>query len=365
MTQKSDPEGALVGPSRVLSGTVVPPAGPGLSPAAKAAAAKGVAASTKRAYDKDWRLFTVWCGQNGRTPLPATAETLTEYTNYLCYDIVPGGDYHDYLAASGRRGLSLSAINRALSAIAVKHRKEGFDPPPRDTQDGVIDILRGYKEKLALAQDPRALPKQAPAVTHETLELVRDTESTRLKELRDRTIVLLGFAMGARISELRLLNVESVQEFAEGLQVAVYRQKTRTHNKVRIPRADVPGVVDAVCTWIRTLADAGYTSGPLFPRIDRHGNLGPGGCGRTVPDDNGRMTAISIGRIIRAQLRRVGADGTGHSLRSGMATEARKLGHDQVTIAEQGGWAPNSAAMLGYMRNADGWNNNALKGMNL
>lgn len=368
MDQKSGPEGALEETSGVLSGVVVASAGPGLSALAVAAAAKGVAASTKRAYEKDWRQFRAWCGQTGREPLPATDETLAEYTAYLCYQVVPGGAYHERLAANGRRGLSLSSVNRALSAIAVEHRKAKLDPPSRDGDQGASAILRGYKVHLAKTQDSRATPHQAPAMTPETLRRVRDTEGTRLKSLRDRALVLLGFALGARISELVLLNVENVQQPSEGLLVSVYRQKTRKHHKVKIPRAYVPGIVEGVRAWISALAEAGYTTGPLFPRIDRHGHLGSNGSGRKDGNPDGRMTPEGAGRAIKAVMRQAGPkeQWTSHSLRRGMATQARRHGKDQITIANQGGWAKNSAAMLEYMEDAEGWDeSNALEGMDL
>ena len=367
MVQELVPEGALEGPSGVLTGVIVTLPGTGLSALAVAAVAKGTAASTKRAYDKDWRQFKVWCGQNGRESLPATAETLTEYTAYLCYQVVPGGVYNEHLAASGRRGLALSSVNRALSAITVKHREENLDPPKRDGDTGAYAILRGYKAHLALAKDSRATPRQAPAMTSETLQRVRDTTVTRLKELRDRALVLLGFGLGARISELVLLDVEDIEQLSQGLLVSVYRQKTRKHHKVKIPRAYVPGIVEGVQAWIGALAEAGYTAGPMFPRIDRYGHLGPGGAGRKDGNPDGRMTANAAGRAFSAAMRQAGPGErwTTHSLRRGMATEARYHGHDQITIAKQGGWAPNSASMLGYMEDGDGWVNNALKGMDL
>lgn len=367
MVQESVPEGALAETSGVLTGVIVTLPGTGLSALAVAAVAKGTSASTQRAYDKDWRQFRAWCGQNGRESLPATAETLTEYTAYLCYQVVPGGVYNEHLAASGRRGLALSSVSRALSAIAVKHRKENLEPPSRDGDKEANAILRGYKAHLALTKDSRATPRQAPAMTPETLQRVRDTKSARLKELRDRALVLLGFALGARISELVLLDVEDIERPSQGLLVSVYRQKTRKHHKVKVPRAYVPGVVEGVQAWMAALADAGYTTGPLFPRIDRHGHLGPGGAGRNDGNSDGRMTANAAGRAFSAAARQAGPGEhwTAHSLRRGMATEARKNGHDQITIAKQGGWAPNSASMLGYMEDGDGWVNNALKGMDL
>ncbi|MEY9969618.1 hypothetical protein ABIA33_007707 [Streptacidiphilus sp. MAP12-16] len=107
----------------------------------------------------------------------------------------------------------------------------------------------------------------------------------------------------------------------------------------------------------RLLAEGGpqYAdpSGPAFHGIDRHGHIhdgiGPDGVTRAI-------TRIS---------QRCGIDirWTGHSLRSGLATEGRKNRRDAIAIARQGGWAPNSKSMLGYMRTADDWDDNASAGL--
>lgn len=56
---------------------------------------------------------------------------------------------------------------------------------------------------------------------------------------------------------------------------------------------------------------------------------------------------------------------TGHSLRAGLATEARRAGHDPRSIAAQGGWSPTSDVLYGYMRTVDQWQDNALDNIGL
>ncbi|WP_030920196.1 hypothetical protein [Streptomyces sp. NRRL B-24720] len=54
---------------------------------------------------------------------------------------------------------------------------------------------------------------------------------------------------------------------------------------------------------------------------------------------------------------------TGHSLRTGLASTARKRGRDGIAIADPGDWARGSRSMLGYMQREDGWNDNASAGL--
>ena len=56
---------------------------------------------------------------------------------------------------------------------------------------------------------------------------------------------------------------------------------------------------------------------------------------------------------------------TAHGLRAGLATEARRAGHDVTTIARQGRWSPSGAAIHGYMRVIDQWSDNAVRGLGL
>ncbi|GHI24420.1 hypothetical protein Shyd_57910 [Streptomyces hydrogenans] len=51
---------------------------------------------------------------------------------------------------------------------------------------------------------------------------------------------------------------------------------------------------------------------------------------------------------------------TGHSLRIGLASVARRSGRDSIAIADQGGWARHSRSMLGYMQREDGWDDTPL-----
>ncbi|MET8129596.1 hypothetical protein ABZV67_38845 [Streptomyces sp. NPDC005065] len=94
-------------------------------------------------------------------------------------------------------------------------------------------------------------------------------------------------------------------------------------------------------------------STPAFVGIDRHGHI----TGGLVPD--------SVTRAVKRISKRAGVPlhWTGHSLRIGLASTARKRGRDGIAIADQGGWARHSRSMLGYMQREDGWDDNASAGL--
>jgi integrase len=323
-----------------------------LSPAAKAALAAGVPASTSAAYAKDFEDFTTWCTDVGRTALPATAETLTEYATHLAY---------------GPKPRTPSSIERVRSSIRNAHRSLALQPPD---SLGLAKVVKGYRATLAEAKDPKAKPRKATAATKDSLSSVASAlDLSSPAGCRDTAIWLLGFGIAARRSELAALNIEDITETGDGLTVMVYRKKLQRLDEVAIPfAADVTLCpVLAVMRWKACLERHGRTTGPLFVRINRHGHLGPDmrRDGRPIGDPAGRMTGQAISQVIERTARSVALTGrwSGHSVRRGFATEARKAGHDQIRIARQGGWADNSTALAGYIEDADRWTDNALKGV--
>jgi hypothetical protein len=73
----------------------------------------------------------------------------------------------------------------------------------------------------------------------------------------------------------------------------------------------------------------------------------------------------SIGDVVTRAGQRAGIEirFTGHSPRRGLATSSRLKGHDQIVIAKQGGWAPHSKVLAGYLDVVDQWEDNALLGV--
>lgn len=119
--------------------------------------------------------------------------------------------------------------------------------------------------------------------------------------------------------------------------------------------------------WLAALAERGVTSGALYRRIDKHGQLGRAPHGRGSVD--GRITGQAVAIIVQRTALAAGIDAasafSGHSLRPGFATESRRAGHDQIRIGRHGGWKDGSPTLAGYMEDVDRVVSNAFTGVGL
>lgn len=149
--------------------------------------------------------------------------------------------------------------------------------------------------------------------------------------IRDRALLLIGFAGAMRRSELVNVRVHDLAETKEGLVIRIRRSKTDQEGKgreVAIPYGSAPETcpVRALREWI---AAGQLTEGPLFRRIDRHGHIN----GRALHRD-------SIGAIVKRAAEAAGLDPkvyAGHSLRAGLCTQAYINGARELDIMRQTG----------------------------
>lgn len=324
----------------------------GLSASAAARVVASVPQSTRDAYSSDWRGWVTWCAIYEHLALPAGAESIAEYASYLA-----------------DAGKAYATIDRALAAIASAHRAAGETPP-----DSLLarKVLRAYARERAEAGIPAA--RKATPVTVSVLRAMTAVCSPYTPiGVRDRAVLVLGFALGARRSELAALNISDITETPAGLEVVIRTSKTDIHSQgrhVAIPYGTYPPTcpIRTLRAWRKTLTERGRdTTGPLFVRIDRHHKLGHVATGRGSTD--GRLTGRAIANIIQRTAQKAGQDPdqcwTGHSLRRGMATETYRNGADPLHIARHGGWKDGSRALLGYIEDTDKWTTNPLTGIGL
>ncbi|MGA4684849.1 tyrosine-type recombinase/integrase [Micromonospora sp. AB353] len=321
-----------------------------LSESARRRIRESVPASTRRAYSGDWSRFTLWCIERQRSRLPTTAATLAEYVSHLADE-----------------GKASSTIERAMAAITVAHASS--DLPPPNTR-AARAVLRRHRAELAEAGRGA---RKAKAMTITALRAMVDTlDISTIAGVRDRALIVVGFALGARRSELAALNIADLTFTDDGLQVTIRRSKTDKESVGRttaLPYTSRPATcpVRTMQAWLDALAARGETSGPVFRRIDRHGNLGraPHGRGET----SGRITGQAVAIIVRRTALRAGLDAasafSGHSLRRGFATETHRQGKNPLRIARHGGWKDGSATLAGYIEDADQWEDNALTDVGL
>jgi site-specific recombinase XerD len=265
------------------------------------------APNTLRAYDSDLRHYQRWCHVHHASWLPAAPQTVA-----------------GYLAGLASTGLKPSTVRRRLSAIAEVHRLTRFPSPAAD------ELVR-----LAMAGIRRqhgSAPTQKAALTTDELSLLLATTSpVTAAGSRDRAVLLLGFAGGFRRSELVALDIDDIEEVAQGLRVRIRRSKTDQEGDGRelgIPWGEHTGScpVRAYQSWRATGRIAG---GALFRPVDRHDRVG-----------GNRLTDRAVARIIQRAARRAGLDPhryAGHSLRAGLATAAAAAGAPERAIMAQTG----------------------------
>jgi site-specific recombinase XerD len=300
---------------------------------------KGTSDNTKRAYKRQGQQFVTWCAVQGRTALPCTAETLAEYVSHLCdLDLGP------------------ASIEQAIATIRTAHRLSGFEHQPDTAQ--ALKVLRGHKRQRA---EQGTRKRKAPPITLEILRRMIDaTNAETLTGLRDRVMLVLGFALMGRRSELAALNVTDVVETEDGLEILIRMSKTDQDAKgetVVIPRGSHAATdpVRVVRTWLEALAERGITAGPLLRNVNRHGQPGEA------------ISGDAINQIVRTAALRAdvpnAATITAHSLRAGGATAAYKNGAPVSVIAGHGRWSENSPVVLGYIRAVDKWTDNPMRGL--
>ena len=235
--------------------------------ATSALIAEAVPENTALAYRSRWRSFEAWCAAAGRVALPATAQTVAAYLTHLATE----------------RGLRATSVDAHLTAIRAVHRGSGVVPP-----DGLAarKIVVAAQRREA-ARDGRYGPRKAvPVMASDLPAIVAACDAESAAGLRDRAVVLLGFALLARRSELSALNLSDVELVpGEGLAVTIRSSKTDQSAQGVIRRIHYAGnekvcPVRAVLAWTSCLAARDITSGPLFTRIDRWGNVGPAAGGR-------------------------------------------------------------------------------------
>lgn len=303
--------------------------------------------STLRAYRSDRQAYMTWCQSEGHAPLPATPELLTVYVKYMTTAPRP---------RTGRPA-SPSTIDRALASIATMHAELGMTKPE---QEGARRVLKAYKTELALKKDQAAKTRKASAAVPDVLrKMVATLDRTTLKGKRDAALMLLGFATAARVSELVSMDIEELVRTEDGIDISIYRRKTHNHTDNMVLYGSRPETcpVRAVSAYLTALEEEGRTAGPLFVRLSRHGHVAPPmkRHGHVIGDPSGRMTTEAAAEVVEKAGTAAGLDGqwSGHSLRRGFATAARRNGSDMLRIGRTGGWADGSRALLGYMEDAD------------
>lgn len=306
---------------------------------------------TKAGYARDWQLwqqFLDWSGERTGHRLPDTAVTRGTLVAFVVWlDMV--------LVAAP------NSIDRRITGVTVTARGLGVEVPKEATK-AARTALKPFK------LDPERMARgrgKAPAVNPEQIRQMNTavpTPSGRKKHvppelalLRDRALASMAFGIAGRVSEVSALTVEGIQLEGEGLKVHVPSVKGRPARDVVVAFGEHAATCP-VRLWLTWHAKLGRTTGPAFVPVDETGRLGE----RRLSPDGCR---IAITRA--AQRAGIETRLTGHSMRAGLVTTARKKGKRVEKIRTQTGHSINSPVFWEYVREGELWEDAATEGLGL
>lgn len=268
---------------------------------ARVYASAATAEATRRAYRADWECFTAWCQEVGTNPLPAAPETVGAY-----------------LAAKAVT-LRVSTLERRLAAIATAHRMAGHQLDVR--HPAIRQVMRGIRREHGSAQ------RQATAATTDVVKAMVATCDGSPLGLRDRALLLVGFAGAFRRAELVTLQVEDIEAVPEGIRITIRRSKGDQAGAGQVVGIARTGSQTCpVATLAAWTTVAGITEGCLFRSVDRHGRVGDS------------LSDKAVALIVKRRAEAAGLDPerfSGHSLRAGLATSAAAAGAEERDIQRQ------------------------------
>ncbi len=284
-----------------------------------------LSASTRKFYKIDWRIFSKWCLDNKINPLPI-------HHDALCI----------FLTDQTKKGFCVSTLVRRLAAIKLCHDRAGFNSPTK--HPSVITTLQGIRRS-----SNRIIVKKSPATAERIHEMILHCPDN-ITGLRDKAILLLGFAGAFRRSELVALTINDIELTDDGMRVIIRRSKTDQEGKgftLAIPNGTNFRIVDTLFIWLKA---AKIVRGHLFRGILKNGKV------KEFP-----LTPESIARIVKQYARKCGynvGNFSGHSLRAGFLTSAAKYGASISKMMEISRHA-DIQTLAGYIRNENLFENHA------
>lgn len=298
-------------------------------------ARQATAENTNKAYAKDWAHFASWCRRRGANALPPSPELIGLY---IANCAAPDTE----APARPARPLSVSTIERRLSGLAWNYQQRGFVLDRKDRH--IATVLAGIRRKHARP------PVQKEAVLAEDIRAMVASLPFDLRGLRDRAILLIGYAGGLRRTEIVSLDHSRDDtpdsggwiEIEDKGAVLYLRGKTGWR-EVEIGRgsSDQTCPVHALEQWLQF---AKIDFGPIFRRTTRDNK-------RAL---DARLSDKHVARLIKQTVLDAGIRSdlsekdrlalfSGHSLRAGLASSAevderyiqKQLGHASAEMTRR------------------------------
>ena len=286
--------------------------------------------NTLRAYARDWAHFARWCRLRGADPLPPSPELVGLYLADLA------------APADGTRPLTVATIERRLSGLVWATAQRGMMLDRGDRH--IASVLAGIRRRHARP------PIQKEAILAEDIIAMAATLPFDLRGLRDRAILLLGYAGGLRRSEIVGLDIGRDDtpgsggwiEIVEDGALLTLDAKTGWR-VVEVGRGSSSQTcpVHALEQWLHF---GRIDFGPVFTRVSRDGKRA----------HEARLNDRHVARLVKRCVLEAGlrpdlpekdrlALYSGHSLRAGLASSAevderhvqKHLGHASAEMTRR------------------------------
>ena len=271
--------------------------------------------NTLRAYQSDFRDFSAFCAKNSFSPIPTQPKIIALYITHLS------------------KSSKFSTLKRRIASISVIHKLKGHY---LDTKHPIImENLHGIKRTLGSRQKAKK-----PILINDLKLIIKAIDK---EKIRDKALILVGFAGGFRRSELVNINNEDIEFVPEGVKILIKRSKTDQSGEGSIKA--IPYFDNQEFCPVITLKD--YIKNNF------------------TNDYKGKVFKISdksVALIIKRYANKAGLDPSryaGHSLRSGFATTAAEFGVEERNIMAMTGHKTTQMVRR-YIQEANLFKNNAL-----
>ena len=280
---------------------------------ARAYRSRAKADNTRAAYRSAVRAWCAWCDRHGVPPLPASSR-----------------DVAAFLAAGRDRGQASNTLKLRAAALRFLHRAAGL-PSPTDTAE-VSETMAGIRRDAPNPQKKRAATL---TVLRELLAPIPDDT----RGLRDRALLLVGFAGALRRSELAGILLGDLERTDQGYELTLKRTKGSQTEAVLVPLPYGKTELCPVRALARWLDAAAITDGPVFRRIWLPPRVAPGAPPPLPAIGTEPLTPRSIARIVQARAAAAGfapREFGGHSLKRGALSTGMQAGAHAAQLKRLG-----------------------------
>ena len=271
--------------------------------------------NTLRAYQSDFKDFSAFCAKNGLSSIPTQPKIIALYITHLS------------------KTSKFSTLKRRIASISVIHKLKGHY---LDTKHPIImENLHGIKRTLGSRQKAKK-----PILINDLKLIINAIDK---EKIRDKALILIGFAGGFRRSELVNIDYDDIEFVNEGVKILIKRSKTDQSGEgiiKAIPYFDNQEFCPVIS--LKIYVEEKFSTkneGKVFDISDK-----------------------SVALIIKKYAEKAGLDSSrysGHSLRSGFATTAAEFGAEERNIMAMTGHKTTQMVRR-YIQEANLFKNNAL-----